>query len=208
MTAKKSISVRLLVPTMCLAIMSGSALAGDGSTHGKSGVNGNGDLHGNAGLHGNGNSGNPNSDFRGQGRGNGNGNGGNGALASAFSKFASELKWMNSAHANQSARDHAAANSRTGRDGIYFIAALETLDAFTALQTADPELAETADIMTLEEAIEMLATTTDPVEQENAQLLVDYKVAQETEAEALDTASDGLTLSDTALNAYRSLLGV
>ena len=203
MSVKTSLSARILASAMCLALVSGSALAGNGETHGKSGMNGNGGINGNAGIHGN--SGNQNAGNRGNGNGNGNGRG---ALASAFSKFASELKWMNSAHANQRARDNASANSRVGRDGIYLVAALDTLDAYAALETADPELAILADAMTLEEANALLDGTTDPVEQENYELLVSYLEAQEVEAGALDTASDGLTLSDTALLAYRSLLGI
>ena len=205
MSVKTSLSARILASAMCLALVSGSALAGHGEAHGKSGMNGNGGINGNAGIHGN--SGNQNAGNRGNGNGNGNGNG-RGALASAFSKFASELKWMNSAHANQRARDNASANSRVGRDGIYLVAALDTLDAYAALETADPELAILADAMTLEEANALLDGTTDPVEQENYELLVSYLEAQEVEAGALDTASDGLTLSDTALLAYRSLLGI
>ena len=203
MSVKTSLSARILASAMCLALVSGSALAGHGEAHGKSGMNGNGGINGNAGIHGN--SGNQNAGNRGNGNGNGNGRG---ALASAFSKFASELKWMNSAHANQRARDNASANSRVGRDGIYLVAALDTLDAYAALETADPELAILADAMTLEEANALLDGTTDPVEQENYELLVSYLEAQEVEAGALDTASDGLTLSDTALLAYRSLLGI
>lgn len=213
--------------------------AAQGNSGGKGGGNGGGNGGGKGGDHGGG-----------QGKGNSGGkHGGQGTAgddvavlgkgnASARGALASELKWLNAAHANPEAFASAAPGSRVGQIGAYREAALLTQQGETAVTEAEDALAAAveghegrtsaeidADIAGLDPAaadydaqlaeLEAEREVTVAHEDEVADLqdaldaaADDLAIAEQAEADALLEASEGRTLSDAALAELRALLGL
>ena len=146
--------------------------------------------------------------------------------------LASELKGLNAVKANPHAMEHASPNSQVGRIATYRDAALVTLEAQAALDTADAELAllpvpardlETidADIGALDPLAEGYAESLTALETERTgtQSFLDATAAVEaaaleldtaatTEEEALLAASKGRILSDEAIAYIRAVLNL
>ncbi len=101
---------------------------------------------------------------------------------------ASQLGGLNSAQANQNARDHAADQSRPAADERYRRAALATINALDNLDTYYPDFANLADSTSLDDAYALLAAATDKASAAFVGLFNAYL--------AYDPASAGMTLDD------------
>lgn len=224
MMKRTSLLTTVFATAVCLTLVPGAVLAGNGKGKGHSG----GD-HSQATTHGSS-----------QATANGGSAKGKGhkstsvetdTLPAVEGVSASELKWLNSAHASPTALEHASPNSRVGKNAAYVSAVLGTrvaeanladasqavIDAQTALDAANAAAAQAqldlaAAEAELQYAIDNGLDTTDATQNlaDATQALTDATNAQNTAQSTFDTATlaegDAQTAYDTAVLAEADAL--
>jgi hypothetical protein len=181
---------------------------GGGGGHGGGGNGGN---HGSSGNHGNGHSSNASTSHGQKKTASASGTAvveegsgtGDSQPKNAHGLMASELKGLNAYHASETAFENAAPDSQVGRIATYRKAAMATEDAQAQLindqlaldaALANPDYQGPPSIDDLKAAVADDTTT--------------LQQAQQTEQDALDTATGGRTLSDAALAYFREQLNL
>lgn len=161
------------------------------------------------------------------GNGNGKDNGkGHSAESHGNGAVASELKSLNSSHANENALEHADEDSAVGKNAAYVASAKATVEADTTLALAtQAQLDAMAELKAAQDALQAAVdagedTTAAQARVDAAVLLVNqttaaltaaqdvHDMAAEAEHDALMAATGGVELSEAALAEYRANLGL